>query len=310
MCVAVAARHLRCLAGDRAPAVDRVDESGAVASSAPGGPGRAGRPGRDRLDPGHRGRRPCAGEKRGAPTGPNPVDRGKKGSRQHVLSEAQGISPGVAVFGANTHDSQALKALVRAIPTVPSHRGPHRRRPGKLRADKAYFSAGHLAWLRERGIAPRIARPGIETSERPDHHRWKIEGSIARLFGYHRLTVRYERKGSHFLAFPGLAAALTCYEKPAKLATRDNLQVRDPAAVRRRRDEVAVDRIRCPLDGVVRNRSDHSPAPDCAGDAEVGLMDLGDQLLEEGVPHPPGRGRPRASSPRNTWRGRSSSRTR
>lgn len=50
-------------------------------------------------------------------------------------------------------------------------------------------------------------------------HRWKTERSISWLFGYRRLTVRYERKGSHFLALPGLAAALTCYKKLAKLAT-------------------------------------------------------------------------------------------
>jgi hypothetical protein len=39
------------------------------------------------------------------------------------------------------------------------------------------------------------------------------------LFGYRRLTVRYERDGSHFLAFLGLAATLTCYKKLAKLTT-------------------------------------------------------------------------------------------
>jgi hypothetical protein len=37
--------------------------------------------------------------------------------------------------------------------------------------------------------------------------------------GYRRPTVRYERKGSHFLAFLGLAAILTCYKKLAKLTT-------------------------------------------------------------------------------------------
>ncbi|MGJ7418532.1 IS5 family transposase [Streptomyces cinereoruber] len=158
-------------------------------------------------------------KKGGSLTGPNPVDRGKKGSKLHVLSEAQCIPLAVAVSGANTHDSQAMKALVRAIPAVRSRLGPRRRRPGKLRADKAYFSADHLAWLRERGIVPRIARPGIESSERLGRHRWKIERSIAWLFGYRRLTVRYERKGSHFLAFLGLAAALTCYKKLAKLTT-------------------------------------------------------------------------------------------
>ncbi|MFE5729580.1 IS5 family transposase [Streptomyces sp. NPDC056528] len=157
--------------------------------------------------------------KDGSLTGPNPVDRGKKGSKLHVPSEAQGIPLAIAVSGANIHDSQALKTLVRAIPAVRSRRGPCRRRPGKLRADKAYFSADHLTWLRERGIVPRIARPGIESSERLGRHRWKIERSIAWLFGYRRLTVRYERKGSHFLAFLGPAATLTCYKKLAKLTT-------------------------------------------------------------------------------------------
>ncbi|MDT0425908.1 transposase, partial [Streptomyces evansiae] len=102
---------------------------------------------------------------------------------------------------------------------IRSRRGPRRRRPVKLRADKAYFSADHLAWLRERGLVPRIARPGIESGERLGRHRWKIEMSIAWLFGYRRLTVRYERKGSHFLALLGLAAALTCCKKLAKITT-------------------------------------------------------------------------------------------
>ncbi|MFI1419935.1 transposase [Streptomyces sp. NPDC020731] len=117
------------------------------------------------------------------------------------------------------HDSLALKPLTLGIPAVRSCRGPRRRRPAKLRADKAYFSAEHLNWLRERGLVARIARPGIESGERLGRHRWKIERLIAWLFGYRRLTVRYERKGSHFLAFRGLAAALTCYKKLAKLAT-------------------------------------------------------------------------------------------
>ncbi|MGW0471293.1 IS5 family transposase [Streptomyces coeruleorubidus] len=157
--------------------------------------------------------------RRGSLTGSNPVDRGKKGSKLHVLSDAQGVPLAVAVSGANMHDSLALKPLILGIPAVRSRRGPRRRRPVKLRADKAYFAAEHLSWLRERGLVARIARPGIESGERLGRHRWKIERSIAWLFGYRRLTVRHERKGSHFLAFLGLAAALTCYKKLAKLAT-------------------------------------------------------------------------------------------
>ncbi|MEV6701783.1 IS5 family transposase [Streptomyces sp. NPDC051453] len=163
-------------------------------------------------------------KKGGSLTGPNPVDRGKKGSKLHVLSEAQGIPLAVAVSGANVHDSQAFKPLLLGLPAIRSRPGPRRWRPVKVRADKAYYSAEHLAWLRSRGLIPRIARPriarpGIESGERLGRHRWKIERSIAWLFGYRRLTVRYERKGSHFLAFLGLAAALTCYKKLAKLTT-------------------------------------------------------------------------------------------
>ncbi|MCQ1580605.1 transposase [Streptomyces parvus] len=136
-----------------------------------------------------------------------------------MLSDAQRIPLAVAVSGANTHDSLALKPLIRGIPAIRSRRGPSRRRPVKLRADKAYFSADHIAWLRERGLIPRIARPGIESSERLGRHRWKIKRSIAWVFGYRRLTVRSERKGPHFLAFLGLAVAQTCYKKLAKLTT-------------------------------------------------------------------------------------------
>jgi transposase len=136
-----------------------------------------------------------------------------------VLSDAQGLPLALGVSGANVHDSQALLPLIMGIPAIRSRRGPRRRRPGKLRADKAYYSAERTKWLRQRGIVPRIARPGIESSERLGRHRWKIERSISWLFGYRRLTVRYERKGTHFLAFLGLAAALTCYKKLAKIAT-------------------------------------------------------------------------------------------
>lgn len=42
--------------------------------------------------------------------------------------------------------------------------------------------------------AVRIARPGIESSERLGWHRWKIERSIAWLFGYRRLSIRYDAR--------------------------------------------------------------------------------------------------------------------
>ena len=156
-----------------------------------------------------------ASEKRGPLTGPNPVDRGKPGSKLHVLTDAGGLPLAVAVSAANTHDSLALIPLVQAIPAIRSRRGPRRRRPAKLHGDKGYDYPHLRVWLRQRRISPRIARRGVETSERLGRHRWVVERSLAWLTGYRRLTIRYERSARLFTAFLTLAAALTCYKKLA-----------------------------------------------------------------------------------------------
>lgn len=130
-----------------------------------------------------------------------------------MLADAAGVPLVVGVSAANTHDSQLLQPMVAGIPAVRSRRGPCRRKPAKLRADKGYDYDVHRAWLRQRGITPRIARRGIDTNERLGRHRWKIERTIAWLGGYRRLTIRYERKASHFAAFLSLAAALVCWKK-------------------------------------------------------------------------------------------------
>ncbi len=71
-------------------------------------------------------------------TGPNPVDRGKPGSKIHVLCDRRGIPLTVLITAANTHDSQVMVPLVDSIAPIRGRRGRPRHRPGKLHADKAY----------------------------------------------------------------------------------------------------------------------------------------------------------------------------
>ncbi|GAB2836425.1 hypothetical protein GCM10022221_39440 [Actinocorallia aurea] len=123
------------------------------------------------------------------------------------------------VTGANVHDIHGFKPLIEAIGPVRSRRGPRRRRPEKVRADKAYEAAELRTWLRRRGIVPRIARKGIETNQRLGRHRWKVERTFAWILGYRRLAVRHERHGHLFTAFLTLAAALICYKKPTRITT-------------------------------------------------------------------------------------------
>jgi hypothetical protein len=98
------------------------------------------------------------------------------------LSDRAGLPLTVDISAANTHDSHALKPLVNALPAIRSRRGPRRRKPAKLHADKAYIPALR-AWLQRRGIIPRTARKGIESSQKLGKHRSVIERTIAWLTG-------------------------------------------------------------------------------------------------------------------------------
>ena len=156
------------------------------------------------------------GHEKGDLTGPNPVDRGKYGSKIHLVTERSGLPISVGISGANLHDSQALIPLVCGIPPIRSRRGPRRRRPAKLHADKGYDYNHLRRWLSLRGITHRIARKGIESSQRLGRHRWTVERTMAWLAGCRRLHRRYERKADHFLAFTSIACTLICYRRLTK----------------------------------------------------------------------------------------------
>jgi transposase len=71
-----------------------------------------------------------------------------------------------------------------------------------------------LPWLpHPPAIKVRIARCGIESSQRLGRHRWKEERSIAWLAGCRRLRIRYERDAERFFAFAMLACARVCFNR-------------------------------------------------------------------------------------------------
>ncbi|MGY3681226.1 transposase [Streptomyces sp. TE33382] len=74
-------------------------------------------------------------------------------------------------------------------------------------------------WLWGKRIGVRIARNGIESSERLGRRRWVIERTMSWLTGYRRLSPRYERQPADYPAFLGLAAALCCHKRLVRLTT-------------------------------------------------------------------------------------------
>jgi len=115
------------------------------------------------------------------------------------------------ISAANVHDSRMMLETVDAIEPIKGRRGRPRKRPAKLHADKAYDSKPLREELRKRSITPRIARRGIESSERLGRHRWVVERTLSWLNRYRRLRIRYERRADIHLAFLHIGCALICW---------------------------------------------------------------------------------------------------
>jgi transposase len=193
-----------------APAA-RLERRGRLAPPA-GGAARAA-PGRgpDRLDAGGDGRVHRARKKGGPATGPNPTDRGKPGTKRHLVSDARGIPLAEFLTAANVNEVTLLERLIDAIPPVRGRVGRPRRRPAKLHADKGYRSRRNQRALQARGIRSRIARPKIDSSLKLGRHRWVVERTFAWLNQMKRLVIRYERRDDIHDALFRLGCCLICF---------------------------------------------------------------------------------------------------
>jgi transposase len=128
------------------------------------------------------------------------------------LVDRRGTPLAVQLSGANQHDSTVFDALLDAVEPVRQARGRPRKRPAKLHADKGYDYRKCRLALRKRGIKSRIARRGIESSERLGRHCWVVERTFAWLNRFRRLRVRYERRYDTHFAFTKLACALITFK--------------------------------------------------------------------------------------------------
>ena len=75
---------------------------------------------------------PLAGQE----TGPNPTDRGKSGTKRHLLTEAKGLPIGLVVSGAHAHDKTKVEDVLQSMPLLPLL--PCEENPQHFCADKGY----------------------------------------------------------------------------------------------------------------------------------------------------------------------------
>jgi Transposase DDE domain len=76
----------------------------------------------------------------GDQVGANPVDRGKPGSKLHLVCDGGGLPLTAAVTAANTNDTTMFQAVLDDVPPIRTPSGRRRSRPGTVHAGKGYDS--------------------------------------------------------------------------------------------------------------------------------------------------------------------------
>jgi transposase len=156
---------------------------------------------------------PRASEKRGSQTGPSPVDRGRRGSKQHLLVDGGGIPLAWTLTGGNRNDITQLLALLDRVPHVHGRAGRPRHRPDSVVADRGYDHDKYRRLVWQRGIKPVIARRQTEHGSGLGRDRWVVERTFAWLHNRRRLLVRTDRRHETHEGFLDLACCLITWRR-------------------------------------------------------------------------------------------------
>lgn len=154
----------------------------------------------------------------GAKTGKNPTDRGKLGSKRHVLVDGRGAPLAIEISGAQSHDKNyAVRLLDSTIVPRPKtiYRVHH------LCGDKGYDSEDIRKAAQERQYHVHIARRGVTVTEVPKKkrypaRRWVVERTLSWQNDFRSLRVRWSKNPDNWLAFIHFASALVLWQMATK----------------------------------------------------------------------------------------------
>jgi putative transposase len=148
----------------------------------------------------------------GSLCGRNPTDRGKSGTKRHVLVDQRGAPLSVVLAGANRQDMRLLRDTLDSIVTE---------RPSPLEykqhlcLDKGYdypacdttvADYGYIGHIRRKGEPP-VPR---ETRTHPAR-RWIVECVHSWHNRFRKVKIRYEKKDWNYLGLVDFASALIVY---------------------------------------------------------------------------------------------------
>ena len=144
-------------------------------------------------------------------TGKNPTDRGKRGVKRSLLTEANGIPVSVAIDGANRHDMKLVRETLENIEVERPR--PTDKKPQGMCMDKGYDYDEVRALLKEFGFTAHIRGRGEEAKAIKKEagyraRRWVVERTHSWLNRFRRLLVRWEKRADTYLAMLHLACAI------------------------------------------------------------------------------------------------------
>jgi putative transposase len=153
-------------------------------------------------------------------TGSNPTDRGKAGTKRHLLTEGRGIPISLVVSGANRTDMKKLEELLAAslVPYPADDPDPP---TWHLLLDRGYDYAVCRQIARAQHFEPHIppkasAAQPLPPPGDPARHparRWVVEVAHSWFNRFRRLLIRWEKKAANYLALLQFAATLIIYRK-------------------------------------------------------------------------------------------------
>ncbi len=122
-------------------------------------------------------------------TGPNPTDRGKRGTKYHIVVSTEGWPVGASASAANVNDTQMFPELRRLALVACA-------RIGRLSADAGYDSADNRWLCLREGLQPVIRHKGTEHGSGLGVVRSIVENANAWILNNKRLDRRQDRSAA------------------------------------------------------------------------------------------------------------------
>ena len=131
-----------------------------------------------------------------------------------MLKEARGVPIGLAIDGANRHDSKLVEATLKSIPVKRPKAG--RRHPQGMCLDKGYDYDSVRDLVKEFSYTAHIKARGEESQAIKRQagfkaRRWVVERTHSWMNRFRRILIRWEKKPENYLALIHFVCAIITY---------------------------------------------------------------------------------------------------